>query len=483
MPIRLIFHRLVRVAPAALLAALLAAPPLAAQDRLISAAEQLRVDAIFSAYAQPGSPGCIVGVNERGDARVRAAYGLADIERGVPMRPGMLSEVGSVSKQFTAAALVLLEQDGRLSLDEDVRKYWPTFPDFGQRVTLRHLLNHTSGVRDQFGLLDLVGRPSGEVVHTVGEVVEILEGQRTLNFPVGSAYLYSNTGYTFGGALVAKLSGQSFAAFTTERLLRPAGLDRAVWRTDFRVLVPDRVLAYSLRPRGGWALDLPFSELHGSGGLLMTVDEMLRWTELLNADRIGQPGTLRSMTRVGVLTDGTPTEYGLGLMVRNFRGVREIAHSGSTAGYRAYLAHYPDYGLSVAMQCNAGNANYVELGRRVAEHFLADRMRPVEPTVATPTPATRGRYAVAPTLLAAFAGLYHDAETGADVRITPADSAVEFSYGLGRRVRLVPVAEDSLEGGGRAIRIVRDPDGTPIGLYYHAGRVRNIRFDRVQAPH
>jgi CubicO group peptidase (beta-lactamase class C family) len=323
---------------------------LGAQDRMLSAAEQLRVDAIFSAYAQPGSPGCIVGVNDRGDARVRAAHGLADIERGVPMRPGMLAEVGSVSKQFTAAALVLLEQEGKLSLDEDVRRYWPTFPDFGAPVTLRQLLNHTSGVRDQFGLLDLVGRPNGEVVHTVDEVIAILERQRTLNFPVGSEFLYSNTGYTFGGALVARLSGQSFAEFTTERLLRPNGLERSQWRTDFRALVQDRVLSYRLRASGGWELDLPFSELHGSGGLLMTVDEMLRWTDHLNADRVGDPGTFRAMTRVGVLTSGTPTEYGLGLYVRTFRGVREIGHSGSTAGYRAFLAHYPDYGLSVAMQ-------------------------------------------------------------------------------------------------------------------------------------
>lgn len=453
---------------------------LGAQDRLLSAAEQLRVDAIFSAYMLPGSPGCIIGVNERGEARVRAAYGLADIERHVPLRPGMLSEVGSVSKQFTAAALLLLEQDGKISLDEDVRRYWPTFPDFGQRITLRHLLGHTSGVRDQIGLLDLVGRPSGEVVNTIDDVIDLLERQRTLNFPVGSEYLYSNTGYTFGAALVARVSGVSFAEFTTQRLLRPAGLAHAEWRTDFRKLIPDRVLSYSKRDDGQWELDLPFSDLHGSGGLLMTVDEMLRWTELLNADRIGQPGTLRRMTRVGVLTNGTPTEYGLGLMVREWRGVREIAHSGSTAGYRAYLAHYPDYGLSVAMQCNAGNANYVMLGRRVAEHFLADRLRPAERVASTP--AVRPRYALPPSLLIALAGDYRDAETGADVRLTPTDSVVDLAYGHNRHARMIPVGEDSLEGGGRAIRVVRDTDGVPIGFYYHAGRVRNIRFDRVRVP-
>lgn len=458
-------------------AALASGTEAGAQERPVSAAERLRVDAIFAAYDRPGSPGCIVGVNERGDARLRAAYGLADLERNVPLRPGMLSEIGSVSKQFTAAALVLLEQDGKLSLDDDVRKHWPTFPDFGARITIRQLLNHTSGVRDQYGLLELVGRPFGEVVNTVDEVVAILERQRTLNFPVGSQYLYSNTGYTFAGALVTRLSGGSFAQFTTRRLFLPAGLTKAQWRDDFRRLVPERALAYRPREGGGWELDLPFSNLHGSGGLLMTVDEMLRWTELLNADRVGQPGTLRTMTRVGVLTNGDPTEYGLGLMVRTWRGVREVAHSGSTAGYRAYLAHYPEYGLSVALQCNADNANYVELGRRVAAHFLADRLQPALPTVPATPAATR--YAVAPSALTQLAGRYQDAETGGVIELAPSDSSVEMRYGRDHRVTMMPVAEDSLIGGPRAIRIVRDPSGSPVGFYYHAGRVRNIRFERV----
>lgn len=464
-----------------LLLAVLATPmPGAAQSRPISAAEQLRVDALFSRFTAPGSPGCIVGVNERGDARVRSAYGLADIERAVPMRPGMLVEVGSVSKQFTAASILLLERDGKLSIDEDVRRYWPTFPDFGATITMRHLLGHTAGLRDQYNLLALVGRTPEEVVTTVDEVVALLERQRTLNHPVGSRYAYSNTGFTFAGALVKRLSGQSLADFSTARLLRANGLTQAQWRDDFREIVPNRALAYRQRDDGRWEQDLPFSNLHGSGGLMMTVDEMLRWTELLHQDRIGPPGMLRAMTTVGTLNDGSSTEYGLGLMVRQWRGVREVAHSGSTAGYRAYLAHYPDYGLSVAMQCNAANSDYVALARSVAALFLADRLQPAPP--AAPAPTARTRYVVAPATLAAYAGRYRDAETGAVAEIVPADSTVVLRWGLNSRTRLVPLAEDSLSGGGLAVRMVRDPAGQVTAFYFDAFRVLNVRFDRLTTP-
>jgi hypothetical protein len=165
-------------------------------------------------------------------------------------------------------------------------------------------------------------------------------------------------------------------------------------------------------------------------------------------------------------------------MVRTWRGVREVAHSGSTAGYRAYLAHYPDYGLSVAMQCNAANANYVVLGRRVAALFLADRLQPEE-APAEQAATARPVYAVPPATLARLAGRFFDAETGAYVELVPADSSVELRYGRDRRAQLLPIAEDSLAGGGRAIGIVRDPSGAPVAFYYHAGRVRNIRFERV----
>lgn len=448
---------------------------IAQQARPISAAEKLRVDAVFSRFDRTDTPGCMVGVNERGDLRLRTAYGMADLERHVPFTPSLLSEIGSVSKQFVAAALVLLEQDGKLSLDDPVRKHIPEFPGFNPPITIRQLLQHTSGLRDQYGLLELTGRPYGEVVHTNAEIVELISRQRTLNFPVNSAYLYSNSGYTLAATIVERVSGTDLNTFTRRRIFAPLGMERSQWRTDYRTLVAQRVPAYAFAP-SGWTMNMPFSNLYGAGGLVSSIDELLTWTEALHAGRVGNPSTLRTMTRVATLTNGAQTDYGLGLMVRDWRGVREIAHSGSTAGYRAYLAHYPDYGLSVAMLCNAGNADYVELGRRLAEVFLADRLGP-EPSRTVREPS-RIAYALPASALAGLGGQWRDAETGAVVTLVPEDSGIVMRYPPARQVRFAPVAEDSLMGGGRAIAILRDASGRPVGFRYHAGRALNIRFDR-----
>lgn len=455
----------------------------------LTAAQNAALDSVFRAFIAPSSPGCIVGVNRSGVPLVRRAYGLADIERNVPLAPGMLSEIGSVSKQFTASALLLLAQEGKVALDDDIRKYWPTFPDFGQQITLRYLLNHTSGVRDQFGLLDLVGRPSGEVVHTVREVVDLLERQRTLNFPVNTEYLYSNTGYTFANLLVERLSGQPFTTFTTERIFKPLGLSNAQWRTNFRTLVPGRVLAYREGPAlGQYEMDFPFSELHGSGGLLLTIDEMIAWTEALHGGKVGRPGFLAELTRSGRLVNGKETGYALGLSVGTWRGVRVVSHTGSTAGYRAFLAHYPQSGHTVALQCNTATANPSLLGQRTAAVLLADQLQPsvaadaVDLAGAPPAAAARGtsRPAPDPRLFALLSGWYQDAETGASVELASEDSVVVMRYPPARSVRLRLTADDSLAGPGRAIRLRRDGAGRVVGFVYHAGRVRNISFERVK---
>lgn len=471
-----------RVGAQLALAGLAWAAPLAAQSA--TPAQRAAVDSIFRAYNSTVSPGCLVGVNARGREILRSAYGMADLERGIALRQGMMAEIGSVSKQFVAAALVVLAQEGKLSLDDPVSKHlagFPEFRDLGGPVTLRQLLQHVSGLRDQYGLLELVGRPYGEVVHSNAEVVELVSRQRRLNFPVQSAYLYSNSGYTVAATVAERVSGEGFQSLTASRLFAPAGMQRAEWRTDFRAVVADRVVPYANR-NGQWTVDYPFSNLYGAGGLLTTIDDMLRWTEALHGGRIGNAGTLAEMTRVPTLTTGERTEYGLGLMVRDWRGVREIAHSGSTAGYRAYLAHYPESGLSVAMQCNAGNANYVELGRSVAAVFLADRLSP--PQVASAAAAPRPpAVPLDARSQRALAGRWQDAETGAVVKLVPRDSGLVMQYPPNARVAFTAISADSLLGpGGRALGLVRDRRGTVVGVRYHAGRVQHIYFTKRAAP-
>jgi CubicO group peptidase (beta-lactamase class C family) len=305
----------------------------------------------------------------------RRGYGMASLEYGVPMSPRVVSEIGSVSKQFTAAAVLLLARDGLLSLDDDVRQH---IPELGieEPLTLRRLADHTSGLRDWIGLMGLVGRPWGEVIHTVPEITDLIARQRTLNFAPGERYLYSNAGYTLLLEVVERVSGRSFAELTAERIFEPLGMEHTEWRDDHARIVRNRAAAHRPTGNGGFRTQMPYSDAIGSGGLISSVDDMIRWTEALHSGEFGGPGFLEEMTRVGVLTDGREIHYALGLQLADFRGVPEVAHGGATAGYRAYLAHYPEDRLTVALQCNVTAVNSGGLARSVAEIFLADRLAP-----------------------------------------------------------------------------------------------------------
>lgn len=390
---------------------------------------------VFSEFDRSDSPGCVVGVGQRGAILYRDGFGMADLEHDIPLSAFSISEIGSVSKQFTAAALVLLQQDGVLSLDDEVRKHYPAFPDFGRPITIRHLLNHTSGLRDQFVLLDLAGRPNGEVVSTVDEVVDLALRQRTLNFPPNTDYLYSNTGFTFMNRLVEHLTGKTFVEFTNERIFRPLGMTSTQWRDDYTRVVRGRANAYQPNGRGGFSLQMPFSNLHGSGAILTTVEDMIRWTEAVHADRVGKPGFRDEMLRTARLNDGRQLTYALGLRVDEYRGVREVSHGGSTAGYRAFLTHFPEQGLTVSVNCNLASVNADALAHGVAEVFLGDALGPL--------PAPPAAFALPAAELGRRAGLYHNPVTHQVVRL-----AAQGGRLVGGGLTLVPTGQDRFESLG-----------------------------------
>jgi len=363
---------------------------------------------------------------------------MANLEYRVPLTRTSISESGSVAKQFTAAALALLHLEGKLSLDDDVRKHIPELHDFGTPLTIRHLLTHTSGIRDQWALLGIMGRGPGSEVHTQGEILDLAVRQRELNFPVGSEYLYSNMGYVLSTIVVARVSGMPFAKFTEERLFNPLGMRQTQWRDDYRRIVPGRATAYSFE-RGAWVQDMPFTMVHGNGGLLSSLDDLITWNEALTSGLLGKPELTRMLETPMRLTSGRTITYGLGLQVAPWSaGVREVSHSGATAGYRTWLARYPEARMSVAVWCNASTANAVQLGRQVAAVFLprqsAARLAPA------PIPAdVRSR----------IAGAYRDPRT---------DSWLSIGI-VGEYARVIGPSADSLRPGDTAGSFV-----TPSGF-------------------
>lgn len=317
------------------------------------------------AHAQTPGPGCATGLAQTGKPPVLAAFGMADLEHGAAITPSTVFEAGSVSKQFTAAAIFALVQDGKLKLSDDVRRYLPELPDYGRPLTVGHLLTHTSGLRDWGEVAEVAGWPRGSRLYGNDDVLAIAARQKALNYPPGQAWVYGNTGYNLAAVVVARVSGQSLADFTRERFFRPLGMGHSSWRDDFARVVPGRALAYD-----NGRLAMPFENDIGSGGLLTTVGDLLIWNDALTTGRLG-PVVTEGLQRPATLADGRPTPYGHGLFLNTYRGVREVSHPGLTAGYRAWVGRFPDQGLSIAVLCNGADLDAGSHALRLADSRLA----------------------------------------------------------------------------------------------------------------
>ncbi|MDZ4375847.1 MAG: serine hydrolase domain-containing protein [Phenylobacterium sp.] len=326
-------------------------------------AQPADLDAVFAGYG-PTGPGCAVGVKRGDQPPVLRAYGLADLEHSVAITPETVFEAGSVAKQFTAAAVLLLADEGKLSLSDDIRKHLPEMPDYGRPITVDMLLSHTSGLRDWGEVMALAGWPRTSRVYTHAEVLQIAARQRALNHAPGAAYSYTNTGYNLAALIVQRLSGYSLADYTRLKIFQPLGMNRTSWRDNFRRVVAGRAVAY--RAVGdGFGQDMPFENTHGHGGLLTTVGDLLIWNDALASGRLG-PTLYGRLQASPTLTDGRKIAYARGLMNLTFEGRREMSHGGATAGYRAWLGRLPAQNLSVALLCNRADANPVMLGHLAA---------------------------------------------------------------------------------------------------------------------
>jgi len=411
-----------------------------------------RVDAVFKLWNRDNTAGCAVSVARAGETVYARGFGMAHLEQPAPITPETIFEAGSVSKQFTASALVLLALDGKLSLDDPVQEYLPELPDFGAPITIRHLLTHTSGLRTFRPLVALRGRPDGFAVHTNAEVLALMARQRDLNFPPGEEYLYSNAPYILSVVLAERVSGQSFNDFTTERIFKPLGMTSTRWRDDFTQIVKGRATAYGSGRSGGLHTNMANTEVFGNGGMLTTVGDLQRWNQELDEPKVLGQRFVDMLETPGRFNDGSLSDYALGLGIGEYRGEREIAHSGGTAGYRAWLARYPDRDrLSLALLCNHGDINPVAVGHRVIDVFLGPADEAAD--AASPTP----RVEVPLEDLERWADPYLHTHTDSIVRITVRGGALHFGA-----VRATPLGEDRFAVGlsGLVVAFAKEEDGT-----------------------
>ena len=455
---------------------MLSSPTLAqvpTKEKVVAGAERV-FEKYTKAYVAP-APGCAAAVSLNGEPVFEKAFGLADMEFNVPNTPQTIFESGSVAKQFTAAALVLLQQDGKLSLDDPVRKYIPELPDYGAPLTIRHLLNHTSGIRDWGTVMSLTGAGRGDRVISQDLALDVITHQRALDFTPGAEYSYSNRGYNLAAIIVERVSKQKFAAFVEERLFKPLGMTHSSLRDDYQRIVPGRAQAYSRQGTGPWRLDMPFMNVYGNGGMLTTVGDWLKWNAMLDAKTLGEPLVNALETR-GVLNDGRKIPYALGLEVSTYKGLKDVSHGGATAGYQTFLARYPNNKVSVAVMCNGTSPFAGGVAANITDEIFG-------PYPATPPiePAQ-----VSEDELKKFAGIWRNEKTHAPTRFTIDNGVPRWGNG-----RLIPQAGGQFIGGNYKLKFSVDKDGNPIsaestdddGAVTRFGREREWMQQRRTSSH
>lgn len=395
--------------------ALIAGGPGHAQDK------DEEVDKIFS-WVGKASPGCAVAASRNGKLVIDRAYGLADLERDVAITSESVFDAGSVRKQFIAAAILLLVEEGKLSLTDDVRTHIPQLPDYGHKITVDHLLTHTSGIRDWQPLLNLAGGDP--------DAMTMILRQRELNFVPGEEWSYSNSGYVLLPEIVARVSGMPFSEFAQKRLFEPLGMKSTKWVDDPLIVVKNRALAYS-KEDGGWKMDMYLgNDRGGAGALLTTAVDLVTWNDALAASRVGT-FVSEKLREPAVLNNGRKLTYARGLRVEPFRrGGRLVWHSGGAAGYSTIAGHLPEHGISIAIMCNQDGGARPAYSARIVDLLL--------PATTAEKDAEDAKVVAAPVAAAELTGrtgLFFDEKTGQPIRLNINDNALTI-VGGGRLVAL-----------------------------------------------
>jgi CubicO group peptidase (beta-lactamase class C family) len=397
-----------------------------------------KVDQLFAQWDKPDTPGCALGVLRDRQIVYRRNYGMADLELGVPISNQSVFNVGSVSKQFTAMSILMLAHQGKLSLDDKLTKYVPEAANVGAAITLRHLLQHTSGLRDHFEMLEMTGWRTTDV-HTEQNILDMVARQKSLNFQPGEEYSYSNTGYVLLAVIIKRVTGQTLREFAAANIFIPLGMTMTNFYDDHRAVVRNHVKGYLTQPGGGFRRGESADDFLGSGGIHTTIEDLARWDQNFYDKKIGGKDLLEQMIVPAVLNDGEKLEYAYGLFVNSYKGLKTISHSGSRIGYRAELVRFPEQHLSVALMCNVRAISPDALARRVAEIYLSDQFPKALPSQNSPAASEAGRVKVSAGELSSVAGLYWNPLTDNLRRIYVKDGKLFFFRAQGNESELAPL--------------------------------------------
>jgi CubicO group peptidase (beta-lactamase class C family) len=476
------------------LASILAAAPAGAQTPSPDSAGRW-VDSVLAPFASSRSPGCAVGVTRAGSLVFAKGYGMADLEHDTPITPDTRFYIASVSKQFTAMSIVLLDLDGKLSLDDPIQKWVPEVPSFGTMITLRQLLTHTSGLRDYYTLLAVSGWPSDGLL-TERQFLTLVGRQKSLNFAPGDEFLYSNTGYALLSIVVRRASGQSLRSFAAERIFQPLGMTHTEFRDDHTALIPQRALGY--QPTGStYRISQPETDVVGDGGAYSTVEDLAKWDANFRTGHVGGQRAIAMLQTPGALNDGQVIPYAFAMAIGEFHGLKTYSHGGAYGGYRSTLLRFPQRDLSVITLCNTSSVSSM-LAQQVGSIMLGLAARKSsattldlsagEWTAGSPhAPADSSASRRRNDQLAQLSGGYYSDELDLAVTLAPRDGYLVLQRPHSDEIHFIALTSDLYTNSDKMLlRVVRDDSGAINGFTLTINRVRDLEFtrrDADRAPH
>ena len=333
-----------------------------------------KVDELFAEWDKPDSPGCALGIIQNRKLIYKRGYGMANLEHNIPISSTTVFRIASTSKQFTTMSILLLAEQGKISLDDDIRKYVPKMPEYESPITIRHLIHHTSGIRDYLELMELAGM-SDHDYYTDDEAVEMLARQKELNFKMGDEYLYSNSGYYLLSMIIKRASGKSLREFAEQNIFKPLDMNNTHFHDDHTMIVKNRATGYSPREDGGYRINMTTLDMVGDGGVLTTVEDLFLWDQNFYHNKLGGKDVINQLLTPGRLNNGEKLNYAFGLEVGDYRGLKTIRHSGTFVGFRAQMIRFPDQRFSVICLANLSTFNPTKLCKQVADLYLAEEFK------------------------------------------------------------------------------------------------------------
>lgn len=443
---------------------------------------EAKVNELFAEWNRLDSPGAALVITKDGEVLYKQGYGMANLEYDIPITTTTTFELASVSKQFTAFAIALLVHEGKLSLDEDIQTYLPDVPDFGSTITIRHLLHHTSGIRDYIQLFVLAGVRLDDVV-SLKDVLKMVGRQKTLNFEPGTAHLYSNTGYNLLAAIVEAVTGDSFRKWTDMNIFKPLDMINSQFCDDHEMILKNRAYGYQVVENDGFKHVVNNTSAVGDGFLYSSVEDLAKWILNFDTARIGGQTVVEQMHERGVLNNGEDIDYAFGLIVSEYRGLKTVRHGGSWQGFESHLMRFPDQKFGVVIVCNLDSSNPRSLTEKVADIYLADVFASVEASepdkVAEPVQETQSE-PLEPEQLTEFEGAYYAEELDTTYTLR-----VRGNQLIAQHIRhddiLLTYADGNFLGDAwflSDIRFTRDDSGGVTGFKLTGNRVKNLYFEK-----